>query len=338
MYKPWSIKDIDSVEKNGIKVFSCFSCGGGSTMGYKLAGCTVLGNCEIDKRICEIYQKNHHPLYSYNMDIRDFLSISNDDLPAELLNLDILDGSPPCSVFSLAGNRENDWGKSKRFREGQAAQTLDDLFFEYIKVVDKLRPKVFVAENVKGMIMGNAKGYVSEVIRQMNAIGYQVQLFCLNAVNMGVPQRRERVFFIGRREDLQLPNIDLDFYQSPVKFGEIRSEKGVPPSPSTLELLKDKVPTDRKLSDINSRLTGNKSRFGTAIVWDSIVAPTITSSGAFIRSYDDMAFSDMDFINCQSFPYDYDFDGSSVQYICGMSVPPLMMKEIAVRICEQWLL
>lgn len=90
-------------------------------MGYKLAGCQVLGNCEIDQRINELYNRNHHPLYSYNMDIRDFVKLPDNDLPPELFQLDILDGSPPCSVFSMSGNRENDWGKAKRFREGQAA-------------------------------------------------------------------------------------------------------------------------------------------------------------------------------------------------------------------------
>lgn len=338
MYRPWSIKEIDSVERNGIKVFSCFSCGGGSTMGYKLAGCQVIGNCEIDTRINELYNRNHHPLYSYNMDIRDFLRLGEEELPVELFNLDILDGSPPCSVFSIAGNRENDWGREKKFREGQASQTLDDLFFEFVKVVDKLKPKVFVAENVKGMLQGNAKGYVSEILKQLEDIGYTVQLFCLNAANMGVPQRRERVFFIGYRKELAFPRLKLEFHSVPIKFGEIRSDVGKPITGTTYEVLRHKIPTDRKLSDINKRLFNKNSRFHAAIVWDSTVAPTITSGGEFLRATDDMSFSDMDFINCQTFPADYDFDGNSVHYVCGMSVPPLMMKVIAEQICQQWLL
>ncbi len=64
MYRPWSLKEIENVQNNGVKVFSCFFCGGGSTMGYKLAGCQVIGNCEIDERINELYNRNHHPLHS----------------------------------------------------------------------------------------------------------------------------------------------------------------------------------------------------------------------------------------------------------------------------------
>ena len=94
----WSLKDI--VQDKDVKVFSCFSCGGGSTMGYKRAGFQVLGNVEIDPRMNKIYLKNQHPKYNFNMDLRDFNNL--DELPDELYHLDILDGSPPCSTFSTA--------------------------------------------------------------------------------------------------------------------------------------------------------------------------------------------------------------------------------------------
>lgn len=83
----WSFKDYPP--KNGLKVFSCFACGGGSTMGYKLAGCEVLGCVEIDKAMYDLYVTNHHPKYGYNMDIRDFNKIPDDQLPPELFDLDI---------------------------------------------------------------------------------------------------------------------------------------------------------------------------------------------------------------------------------------------------------
>lgn len=91
-------------------------------MGYKLAGCNVLGCCEIDPRMNEVYVKNHHPKYNFLMDIRDFNK--KEDLPKELYNLDILDGSPPCSTFSMAGQREDAWGVEKKFREGQKCKPL----------------------------------------------------------------------------------------------------------------------------------------------------------------------------------------------------------------------
>ena len=142
----WKLSDLENVKKKNIKVFSTFACGGGSSMGFKMAGFDVVGCLEIDPKINAIYKKNLNPKLNYCQDIREFNK--RDDLPDELFNLDILDGSPPCSSFSMAGNREKDWGKEKVFAEGQALQTLDDLFFDYLDTVDKLKPKIFIAENV----------------------------------------------------------------------------------------------------------------------------------------------------------------------------------------------
>ena len=204
----WYLKD-GYPQKNGLKVFGTFICGGGSTMGYKLAGFEHLGGVEIDPQVADVYKTNHDPKYLFVEDIREFANRT--EFPEDLYDLDILDGSPPCSSFSMAGNREKDWGKEKGFREGQAKQRLDDLFFDYIKLAKKLQPKVVIAENVKGMLQGNAKTYVKRVKNEFEKAGYKVQLFLLNAASMGVPQKRERVFFICQRNDLNFPKLELKF-------------------------------------------------------------------------------------------------------------------------------
>ena len=188
-------------------------------MGYKLAGYEHLGGVEIDPKIADVYLENHKPKYLYVEDIRLFNK--RNDLPAELFDLDLLDGSPPCSTFSMAGSREKAWGKEKVFREGQAEQTLDDLVFVYCDTIAKLKPKVFLLENVKGIIQGNAKWYSKEIVRRMEVNGYAVQVFCLNAASMGVPQKRERVFFIGHRKELGLPKLKLEFDERAVTFGVV---------------------------------------------------------------------------------------------------------------------
>ena len=152
----------DYPAKNGLTAFSCFACGGGSTMGYKLCGVDVLGCCEIDKKMNDVYVANHKPKYNYLMDIRKFNEL--EDLPEELFNLDILDGSPPCTTFSIVGEREDSWGKKKKFREGQAEQTLDDLSLVFIDTVAKLRPKTVIMENVEGLLLGNAYKYVEKIM------------------------------------------------------------------------------------------------------------------------------------------------------------------------------
>lgn len=279
----WYFSDLDNVKKNGLTVFSCFSCGGGSSMGYKLAGYDVIGNVEIDPRVMEVYRKNNHPRHPYLMDVRDFLKIPDADLPDELFHLDILDGSPPCSVFSTAGGREKGWNKEKVFREGQAKQKLDDLFFWFIRIAERLQPKVVIAENVSGLLKGNAKGYVNEIFKAFDAAGYKTQLFLLNAAFMGVPQKRERCFFIAQRKDQDFPKLKLQFDEKPIVFGEVRSEHGTPIDPksakATYEYLKSMKPTDKSIKDIKKRLYGKESNFNDIIYRDCDVAQTITANG-----------------------------------------------------------
>ena len=110
----WTLKDANFTKDKGT-VFSCFACGGGSTMGYKLAGFDVIGCNEIDPKIMDAYVTNHNPKYSFLESITTFKD--REDLPDELYNLHILDGSPPCSSFSLAGNREKDWEKKRNLEK-----------------------------------------------------------------------------------------------------------------------------------------------------------------------------------------------------------------------------
>lgn len=308
-------------------------------MGYKLAGYEVLGNVEIDPQMMALYKRNHKPRFPFQIPIQEFKAIPNNQLPAELFDLDILDGSPPCSVFSTAGKREKKWGKAHHFREGQAKQKLDDLFFDFLDVVEKFRPRVVVAENVRGMIIGLAKGYVSLVKRRFEKLGYRAQLFLLNSATMGVPQKRERIFFIAHRRDLQLPQLSLQFQERPVLYKEVRSGRGRPLDPGSVTYKRwlKRRPKDASIADITERTEGKENNFNTIIVHNDRVPNTIASNSWFIR-YDEPYFiSDMDIIRIQTFPRDYDFMGADVQYVCGMSVPPLMMKGIASAIYDQWL-
>lgn len=325
---------MDKVPKHGHSVFSCFACGGGSSMGYKLSGYDVIGCCEIDPRVNAVYRENLHPRYNFICDVRD---LKNASLPEDLYHLDILDGSPPCSVFSMIGKREAGWGIEKAFREGQKIQRLDDLFFQFITVAKKLQPKIVVAENVKGLLLGNAKGYVHEIFKAFNAAGYESQLFLLNSKYMGVPQERERSIFIARRKDLSLPKISLSYHESPILFGEVRAKHGVSARGKDAQLLEKMQPGDKYVSWIEAREKNKKRLNFRHIVSDSEVCPTIVSSSSIYREIDRKAFCESDFARVQSFPMDYDFGDQSAQYICGMSVPPIMMAQISRDIYLQWL-
>lgn len=334
----WYLKDdYNFVESHHRKVFSCFSCGGGSTMGYKMAGYDVVGCNDIDKRTIELYKVNHKPKYIFDNDIRDLIELDN--LPNELYNLDILDGSPPCSTFSVAGEREQTWGKEKVFREGQSKQTLDDLFFYFIKLVNKLKPKIVIAENVKGLITGNAKGYVKQIIEEFNKINYAVQVFLLNGASMGLPQKRERIFFIGQHIN-NTKKLFLSFRQKPILFKKIIdvNDTGNTLSKREYELWLNRKYGEHSLADTNKRINGKYSSFNCKYIYQNKVVPTIVSSGYNIL-YDYPRFMNkQELCLASSFPLDYNFLNEKPKYIVGMSVPPVMMANISYEVYKQLLL
>lgn len=341
---PWTLSDLKAhrigAPKNGLKVFSAFHCGGGSTMGYKLAGFDVLGGIEIDSDMMKLYRLNHAPeeRFSMLMPIQDFPAIPRENLPPELFQLDILDGSPPCSSFSMSGSREDGWNEKKMFREGQTSQVLDDLFFHFIKVAEILQPKIVIAENVKGLIIGKARGYVRDIFKAFSAAGYDTQLFLLNASRMGVPQHRERTFFISRRRDLNLPKIDMQFDENPISFNAIDDGPNEDPKlklTPTAEKYWFKCMRGKSFSSVHP--TG--SLFNWIKVHPNKPLNTLASRSAqlFFHWKESRKLTDREWILGQTFPMDYDFDDQCPRYVCGMSVPPFMMMRVASAVRDQCL-
>lgn len=306
-------------------------------MGYKLAGYDHFGGVEIDPKVADVYRTNHKPKHLYVEDIRLFNQ--RQDLPPELYDLDLLDGSPPCSTFSMAGSRESAWGKKKVFREGQAKQTLDDLVFVYIETIAKLKPKVCLLENVKGIIQGNAKYYSKQIVARMQAAGYRVQVFLLNAASMGVPQTRERVFFIGLRNDINAPLLKMGFSEEAIPFGVLEpgflNKQCFVVRPSQKPYMKMCQP-GKSLSSVHPKGNGfNTMKQGKYLVSSTIVAD---SGGGIMIHYDgDRYVSDHEYKQIGTYPLDYDFKSIEPKYLIGMSVPPVMTAQIGHQIWLQWL-
>lgn len=337
----WYLKDgypSKNIAKNNYNVFGTFICGGGSTMGYKLAGFNHLGGVEIDPKISEVYKTNHSPKHLYEMDIRDFNKIN--DLPNELYNLDILDGSPPCSTFSMAGSREKAWGKEKKFSEGQALQILDDLVYIYCDTIIKLQPKVFILENVKGIIQGNAKVYSKNIVSKMIKSGYAVQVFCLNAASMGVPQKRERVFFIGHKKEFDLPKLKLEFNEKPILFSQIIDKADIQNqlTDNQFDIWKNKIKSDHSSGDVCLRIRNHSSGFTNPIIHSNEVCCTVNAQGGSFMIYDYPRHINKFEVSCVgSYPLDYNFKQVCPRYLIGMSVPPVMTAQISNQIKIQWL-
>lgn len=203
-YRVPTMAEIAAIPWNGFNVVSTFAGCGGSSLGYRMAGFRVLWASEFIDAARASYEANKAP--ATIVDGRDIRLVT----PAEIMaatglaigELDVLDGSPPCASFSTAGRRQDGWGAEKKYSD--KVQRVDDLFFEYVRLVDGLRPKVFVAENVSGLVKGVAKGYFLKILAALKAAGdgYRVEARVLDAQWLGVPQQRQRVIFVGVRSDL----------------------------------------------------------------------------------------------------------------------------------------
>lgn len=312
-------------------------------MGYKRAGCDVIAANDIDPEMAWHYKKNLNPKHYYLCPIRDLLTA---DLPDELFSLDILDGSPPCSTFSMAGSREDAWGKKKHFREGQAEQVLSDLFFDYLDLVGRLKPKVAIAENVKGMILGNAKGYTKLVMARFRELGYRPQLFLLNAADCGVPQKRERVFFCAVRRDVSTKELQLKPQHRWISTGEATADFQV----LSDDEIRETAPSasDRKwwprtkpggdYGVAAMRQTGKPTGFSIKRLDANVPSKTLPASEVIRHWSTCRKLTFREWKRLGSFPDDYYAKTDKIgKYMIGMSVPPKMTQAVANAVIDQWL-
>ncbi len=201
-YRIPSMVEIAAVKPNGLTVVSTFTGAGGSCLGFRMAGFTSLWACEFIPSALEVYELNHPGV---PIDPRDIRKID----PVQILKqigkkkgqVDVLEGSPPCASFSTAGKRSKLWGEVKQYSETK--QRTDDLFWEFARILKGIMPKVFIAENVTGLVKGVSKGYFKEIFSELAGVGYNLQVKVLDAQWLGVPQRRQRVIFMGVRNDLK---------------------------------------------------------------------------------------------------------------------------------------
>lgn len=339
----WNLTDLQNIEQKPVNVMTTFSCGGGSSMGYKLNGFNVIAANDIDPEMQYHYVKNLNPKHYFLCPIKELI---NKEIPDELYNLDILDGSPPCSTFSTAGSREKAWGVEKHFREGQAKQVLSDLFFDFIDLANHLKPKVIIAENVKGMLLGNAKGYTKAVIKRFNEIGYHAQLFLINAADCGVPQKRERVFFCCIKKELYKKPLKLAFKHRWISVKEalrdlpeltVKEIEDTSPAPYDLKYWKH-VNHGDSYSVFIKKAEKRTSGFNIIKIHPEKPCCTLTASDNARHFKEPRKLTFREYKRLGSFPDDYQAKTDRIgRYMIGMSVPPLMIKEVSKQIYDQWL-
>lgn len=311
------MSDIARIPWNGLNVASTFSGGGGSCTGYRMAGYRVLYANEFIEEARLTYRANHPTSY---LDGRDIRTVAAGEILDRIGlapgDLDLLDGSPPCSSFSMAGKREASWGKSKAYSDGK--QVTDDLFFEYCRLLAGVQPKVFIAENVAGLVRGAAKGYFKLILAALRAAGYIVSAQLLDAQWLGVPQVRQRLIFVGVRRDL----VPLPVFPKPLPY---------------------RYTVHDALPDIVSAYRDDRGIYGGGAPCTHSPAPTILADSVGTHWVRDRATSGRRKITIQelkrlcSFPDDYVLTGTYPHQWerLGRAVPPLMMKAVAGTIRDR---
>lgn len=311
-------------ESDAPTVISTFAGGGGSSLGYSMAGYRELLAVEWDDNAVATFRRNFPHVPVYHGDIKR-LSVEQVLATTRLEpgELDVLDGSPPCQGFSMVGKRQLDDPRNQ-------------LFIEYVRLLRGLQPKVFVMENVAGMVRGHMRLLFAEIMRELKACGYRVKTRLLDAMWFGVPQRRKRLFFVGVREDLGLEPVHPKPEYMPVVVKD--ALVGVRPSPmppltDSYGRLWGKIPPGRSASWVLK----DKGYTGCLKVHPNKPAPTLVKTQS-ARGFATMAhwrepraLSIEEGKRLGSFPDEFELTGKYEQQwaIIGNSVPPLLMEAVA---------
>ena len=168
-YKRYTLQDtLDSEKRALFNVLSTFAGGGGSSTGYRLAGGKILAINEFVEEAQNTYRENYPNTTIVPGDIKKLTgTYLMEQAGVKVSELDILDGSPPCSAFSMAGSvshgegrtHADAFGKKKQYSDIKGVENVEDLFFEFLRVAKDIKPKVIIGENVEGLTMGEAKEY-----------------------------------------------------------------------------------------------------------------------------------------------------------------------------------
>ena len=372
MYKPYTLDDVvKSSNQNKFNVISTFAGGGGSSTGYRLAGGKILCVNEFVEEARNTYAENYPDTPIISEDIKElsgeeFLKISG----LKSGELDILDGSPPCSAFSVAGKlshskdgkHSDGWGQTKNYSDGMVVENIEDLFFEFLRVANEIQPKVIIAENVKGLTIGEAKEYYNRILNEFENIGYEVVSEVLDSRYYGVSQTRSRVIFIAVRQDVA-DAVGLNFLTMNHIF-PTPSKKAIPLKDALVDLTYDDEEVarltekfsntaywkdtgsnmetfpDKVLSGMDYHPKGH--HFNLKRVSLEKPAPTLTAMGSGDTTAGAFHWSEPrkltlgELKRIMSLPDDFKLTGKWNQKAerIGRMVPPLMMKSIAESVYE----
>lgn len=322
-----------------------FAGAGGLALGLEKAGFEEIGLVEFDAKACETLRINRP---KWNVIEEDIVEVSKRDLLKEFKlkegELDLLSGGYPCQSFSYAGKKLG----------------LDDvrgtMFYYYAEFLRQLKPKMFLAENVKGLTTHDKGRTIQTMIVVFEELGYSVEWKVLNAWDYGVAEKRQRVVIIGIRNDLK-GKVKFE-YPKPHDYKPVLRDalKDVPDSPGTKypeskKKVFDLVPPGgywRDLPDDVARdymkscyfMGGGRTGIARRISWDE---PCLTLTCSPMMKQTDRChpdesrpFTTREYARIQSFPDEWEFAGkvSDIYKQIGNAVPVNLAKCVGESIME----
>ena len=367
-YKRYTLQDtLDSEKRSLFNVLSTFAGGGGSSTGYRLAGGKILAVNEFVPEAQNTYRENYPNTTIVPGDIKELTgTYLMEQAGVKVSELDILDGSPPCSAFSMAGSvshgegrtHADAFGKKKQYSDIKGVENVEDLFFEFLRVAKDIKPKVIIGENVEGLTMGEAKEYFHKIQNTFEDIGYLIVANVLDSSYFGVPQSRKRCFFIGVREDVA-EKVGINFmtmYQLYPDKNDFRTTLGeaindvVNEDKEELDYLFDKISPERAVGKTLMKMPKDPDKVLTGMDYhvkghhfnlkrSSLrkPCPTITAMGNLAgvagtcHPIEDRKFTIKELKRIMSLPEDFKLTGklNKKSERIGRMVPPLMMKALA---------
>jgi len=345
------VKSLSKRKNKKLEVLDLFCGAGGLSYGFKLAGFSIVGGVEWDKAAMETHSTNFKSKFEFCGDIKE---ISDETIIKNLKGVDVIIGGPPCQGFSSANRHEKEKDDPR-----------NKLFFEYLRFIRILHPKVFVIENVKEILTkdnGFAKNRIIEITEEL---GYSVNVEVLNASDYGVPQVRRRAIFVGIASDLgckfdfnKLTKVskpvtvyeaigDICYPDENIKNKFLNYAKDIDvlynhnpkkPNDKVIERMKH-VPQGGNWKDVPPELwdTQRDNRHSSAYKRLSFNEPSITIDTGHMNYFHPLFHrvpTVRESARLQSFPDSFIFCGNQGEQYrqVGNAVPPLMAKEIAKEI------
>lgn len=356
-----TLKDLETAfnQQQGVRptAMSFFAGCGGLCYGITAAGFNIVATNEIDEKFKAIYKQNFINAHFLSNDIKDITQEEINKVLEQYPEIDLFAGGPPCQGFSLAGKRD-------------AADRRNTLFHYYLEIANRVKPKVILMENVKLLTsMKNTEGKLvkDEIIDTFTRMGYNSRFFIVNAADYGVAQNRERVIFIGIRNDLKsLPTMmppshgnkmeifnsqphytfgdavsDLEYIEAGEQSAHDQYHKAVSHPEHVIRWLFN-VPQGKSAHDNEDPALRPPSGYNTTYkrqVWNEPAATVQTTFGMIsgcnnVHPIATRALTIREAMRLQSFPDSFKFEGKDgvVRTTIGNAVPPLLAYKLAVHI------